>query len=317
MGIFETWSIFYDGKLYTHGTKGIVDCYDAKTGAKLWSYAASDPFNEILWSDNWNIRIDFITAGKIYLRHSEHSPVNPLPRGAPYICLNATTGEVIWRIDGAFRGTDWGGRGFIGDSVLVKCNTYDMQIYAITKGPSATTVTAPDMGVPTGSSVSIKGTVMDISPGTQEYGLKARFPNGVAAVSDESMSDWMKYVYMQFERPTNTVGVEVTISVVDSNGNYREIGTTTTSSDGYYSLPWTPDISGEYKVYASFAGSESYYPSHAETAFNVDEAAPTPAPTSAPLTSTSDAYFVPAVAGIIVAIAVGFAITILVLRKRP
>jgi hypothetical protein len=31
----------------------------------------------------------------------------------------------------------------------------------------------------------------------------------------------------------------------------------------------------------------------------------------------SDTYFVPAVAGIIVAIAAGFAITILMLRKKP
>ena len=59
----------------------------------------------------------------------------------------------------------------------------------------------------------------------------------------------------------------VTISVVDANGNYRPIGTTTSNVYGTYSLTWTPDISGNYTVIANFAGSESYYPSSAATAF--------------------------------------------------
>jgi hypothetical protein len=42
---------------------------------------------------------------------------------------------------------------------------------------------------------------------------------------------------------------------------------------------------------------------------------PTATPTQA-VTSTVDAYFLPAVAALIVAIAIGFAITILVLRKK-
>ena len=86
---------------------------------------------------------------------------------------------------------------------------------------------------------------------------------------------------MQKGRPTNTTGVPVTLSVVDANRNYREIGTTTTT-DGFFSFNWKPDIEGQYTVYASFGGSESYWPSHAVTAFSVDPAAPTPAPTAAP-----------------------------------
>ena len=49
-------------------------------------------------------------------------------------------------------------------------------------------------------------------------------PHGVPAVSDDSMSAWMEYVYMQKPRPTDTIGVPVTISVIDANGNYRQIG---------------------------------------------------------------------------------------------
>ena len=92
----------------------------------------------------------------------------------------------------------------------------------------------------------------------------------------------MEYVYMQKPRPTDTTGVPITLSVVDSNGNYREIGTTTSDADGFFAFNWKPDIDGQYTVYASFGGSESYWPSHAVTAFAVDPAAPTPAPTEQP-----------------------------------
>jgi hypothetical protein len=123
---------------------------------------------------------------------------------------------------------------------------------------------------------------------------------------------------MQKPRPTDVTGVPVTISVVDSNGNYREIGKVTSDSDGSYSLNWKPDIEGKYTVYASFAGSESYWPSHAVTTFAIDSAAPTPAPTQEQIASSAaDTYLLPGIVAIIVAIIIGFAITILMLRRRP
>ncbi len=71
----------------------------------------------------------------------------PLPRGGPYICLNATNGKVIFRIDGAFRETRWGGNGVIGDSIIATMDTYDQRVYAIGKGPSEVTVSAPNVGI--------------------------------------------------------------------------------------------------------------------------------------------------------------------------
>jgi hypothetical protein len=128
----------------------------------------------------------------------------------------------------------------------------------------------------------------------------------------------MEYVYMQKPRPTDATGVPVVISVVDANGNYREIGTVTADSDGFYSLNWTPDIEGKYTVYASFGGSESYWPSHAVTAFAVDSAPATPTPTAQPITPLADMYILPGIAGIIVAIiVVGAVLALLVTRKRP
>ena len=306
------------GKLYTASVGGIAYCFDVKTGELLWKYEAKQKYTDYLFQDTWWLKPLFITDDKIYLGHTEHSPINPRPRGAPFICLNATTGEEIWTADGLFRQTRWGGRGIIGDSVFVTMDTYDQRVYAVGKGPSALTVNAPDVGVPSGSSLMIRGTVTDVSPGTNDIALTMRFPTGVPAVSDESQSEWMLHVYKQFELPMNTVGVSVTIDVMDANGNYRNIGTAISDATGCYNLEWTPDIPGKYTVIASFEGSKSYYPSYAQTAFVVNEAPePTTEPTSQP-ESLSETYFVPAVAGIIVVIVIGFALlTLLLLRKRP
>jgi len=316
LDIFAMYPRFAYGKLYSNGMSGIMYAYDAKTGQLAWNYTYRDPWKETLWSDYWSsLRPRIIADGKIYLGQSEHSVNQPQPRGAPFVCLNATTGEEIWSIPGMFRQTDWGGSAVMGDCIIATMDTYNQMIYAIGKGPSATTVSAPDMGVPLGTSVLIKGTVTDVSPGTDDIVLQKRFPNGVPAVADESMSDWMLYVYKMFERPADAKGVEVTISVLDANGNFRDIGTATTSSmDGFYSFSWTPDIPGEYKVYARFAGSKSYWPSHAESAFTVDEAEPTPTeqpPLSLP---PIELYVVGMGVAIIIAVAIA---ALLIIRKRP
>lgn len=258
----------------------------------------------------------FVTDDYVYFGHLEHSANNPRPRGAPFICLNATSGELVWRANGLFRQSRWGGRAIIGDSIIATQDTYNQQIYGIGKGPSKTTVTTPNIGVPQGTSVIISGTVTDVSPGTEDYGLRARFPNGIPAMSDASQSAWMGYVYKQFVRPADATGVDVMLSVVDANGNYREIGTATTDSSGEYSLQWTPDIEGKYTVIATFAGSGAYYASYDQTAIGVDAAAPTP--TAAPQQSMADLYFVPAIAGLFVlVIIVGVVLALLMLRKRP
>jgi hypothetical protein len=131
------------------------------------------------------------------------------------------------------------------------------------------------------------------------------------------MKDWMGYVYQQKPLPTNFTGVEVVVNVIDNNGNYRVIGTTTSDIYGNYKVVWTPDITGDYIVLASFAGSNGYWPSSAETSFTVDEAAATatPAPTVAP--SMADLYFLPAIIGVIVAVIVVGAVLALLMTKKP
>jgi len=318
LDIYSIGARIYQGKMYTVGMAGQVHCFNVTTGKLMWIYNATDPYTEMLWGNNWPLDLLFTNDGKLYFFHSEHSANQPLPRGAPAVCLDATTGEELWRVDGLFRKTDWGGGPIMGDSVIAMYNTYDQRVYAIGKGPSATTVTVGPKSSVFGSSVVIEGTVTDVSPGTKQTEVALRFANGVAAVSDESVGEWMKYVYVQFPRPMDTVGVEVTLSVLDSNGNYREIGKTTSDSNGFFSYQWTPDITGKYTVYASFTGSKSYYPSNAETAFAVD-AAPEPVNANTDTTNTQvmppfELYFAGATAAIIIAVALA---TVLILRKRP
>jgi len=251
---------------------GVIQAYDFADGSLLWTYNGVDPYNEILWSNYWPINPVFITDGKIYLGHSEHSVVDPKPRGAPFICLDAASGEVLWRVDGLFRQTDWGGSAIIGDSIIATMDTYDQRIYAIGKGPSATTVTASPTVSDLGKSIVLKGRVTDESPGTKSVALTTRFPNGVPAVHDDSMGDWMKYVYKLFDLP-DVKGVTVKFEAVGPDGYYKYLGETTTDMYGNYGFTFKPEAEGQYMVIATFDGSESYWGSTSTTYLAVDPAA--------------------------------------------
>jgi hypothetical protein len=178
-------------------------------------------------------------------------------------------------------------------------------------------VTAPDIGVTTSTPITIRGTVMDVSAGTKQKEQASRFPNGVPAVSDESQAEWMEYVYMQKAKPDSTTGVPVSIDIIDSNGNYRNIGTTTSDSSGMFSFNWTPDISGSYTVIAKFAGSNSYWPTSAETSFYADAPAPTASPIPVTSQPPTEMYFALSTASIIITIIIIGALIMLILRRRP
>ncbi|MCW3984197.1 MAG: carboxypeptidase-like regulatory domain-containing protein [Candidatus Bathyarchaeota archaeon] len=312
----HTWYFAY-GKLYSVGLAGILYAYNLQTGKTDWTYTLKDPYTEPVTGENWWGWISHIAAGKVYIGTLEHSANSPMPRGGPYACVNATDGSEIFRVNGMMRLTRWGGNPVMGDSIIAGYDTYDLQIYAMGKGPSKITVSAPNLGAAQGQSVLISGRVTDISPGTTDPRIAMRFPNGVAAVSDASQGQYMLYVYKQFECPTDATGVPVSLAVIDANGNYREIGTTTSDVTGFYSFSWMPDIPGKYTVIATFAGSKAYYGSYDQAAFVVDEAHATAPPQATPEPSAADLYFVPGIAGVIITIiAVGVAI-ILLQRKRP
>jgi len=293
---------------------GTIICYDIQTGERKWTYNVTDKYAEILWSQNWPTEFHFLADGKIYLSYAEHSP-NLSSRGAPMVCLDAETGEEIWTI--SWFGNWWGGVNVIGDSIMAGLNAgYDNRLYAFGKGPTDTSVAASPKISVNGDSVMVEGMVTDISPGTEEYALTARFPDGVPAVSDESQTEWMQYVYMQYPRPADVTGVEVTLSVLDPNGNVYEVATATTDANGFYSAVFNPEVPGKYTIMASFAGSKSYVGSHATTAINVEAAPdPTPEPTQAPA-SLADQYALPGIGITVAAIAIVGAVIALMLRKR-
>jgi outer membrane protein assembly factor BamB len=266
-------------KLYTGGYGGEFFCYSMRTGDLLWKYNNTFSAHETPWG-NYPIFPAAIADGKVYLYSGEHSPNAPPYKGSSVRCVNATTGEEMWTMlgwgaVGGFADEGWP----VADGSLVYYNCYDMQIYCLGKGPSATTVTASPKVSVHGSSVLIEGTVIDTAAGTKQNEQAARFPNGVPAVSDESMGAWMEYVYMQKPLPTNTTGVEASLDTLDPNGNFVHIGTVTSDASGMFKKAFVPEVPGEYTVIATFAGSASYYSSYAETAIYVQEA---PEPTEAP-----------------------------------
>jgi outer membrane protein assembly factor BamB len=310
-------AIAYGKLILSINWAGIINCYDVKNGSLLWTYEVEDPYaHSEMWQkefagDMWPTQLLFITDGKVYIGSGEHSPENPLPRGAPFICLNVTDGTEIFRVNGLLRQTHWGGPAIIGDSIIISMDTYDMRIYSIGKGPSATTITTSPRVVANGQTIVIDGTVMDISPGTKDSSIALRFPNGVPAVADESMGDWMLYVYKQFPRPTNVEGVWVKLDAINVyTGEVLDIGGTHTDSAGMFTVAWAPPKEGLWTILATFPGSNSYYPSFAETSIAVTGA---PAAPAAPAYTTLDLAIIVAV---IIAIIIGIANLYIILKKK-
>jgi hypothetical protein len=307
------------GKLYSLNYGGLLYCYDLSNGELIWTYgnggAGNSTQSGLQMPGYYPGFIMGIGDGIVYIGATQHTIITPIPKGNFMRAINATTGEELWTISdytGSFTVLPFA----MADGYCTYFNGYDNQIYSLGKGPTTLTVTAPDLSAASGQSVVIRGTVYDVSAGTKQDELAARFANGVPVCSDASMAQWMGYLYQDKPLPTNFTGVEVILSVVDSNGNYRTIGATSTDATGAYSYVWQPDISGEYKVVATFAGTQGYWPSTATTAFNVDPAAATPTPQPTQPSTMSDLYFVPSVIGIILAIIIVGVVIVLVLRKR-
>jgi len=300
------------------GLGGDIWSLDSRTGALNWytntttlqgSSGLETPYN--VWP-LWSFGSSCISNGIAYLAGGhEYNP--PLFHGCQIYAVNVTDGSLVWMsLDTTVTSSA------IAYSKLVTLNAYDNQLYCRGKGPSAIAVEAPSVGVTTSTPITITGTITDVSPGTQQQLVASNFPYGLPCVSDESQSLFMEAVYQQQPMYNNITGVPITISVIDSNNNLRDIGTTTSNAMGDFGLTWTPDISGNYQVIATFKGSNSYYPSSAATFFFAGET-PTQAPVVTPQSNsatTSDLmmYNIGGVIAIIIAIAI---VGLLLLRRKP
>jgi PQQ-like domain len=310
-GIYN--DILYSGD--SSGTGGTVYAYNATTGTLLFSYLSAPMGYDGYWA-NAPASVSAFSANNVYTSSAEHSP-GPNLEAAEYLQdFNALTGQQIWNIT-FFKG----GTLAVADGYLVSLNEFDNQIYAFGMGPTQTTCQTPLGGVIQGNGLTVQGTVMDISAGTKQTTVAARFPNGVPAVNDNDQTSWMEYVYYQNPKPTSASGVDVSITIIDPNGNSNPVGTTHSDANGYYAFQVTPAMTaagpGMYTVLASFAGSHAYWGSQAESSFTIGAAAATQAPTATPASSVADQYFVPAIAGLFVLIIiVAIVLALLMLRKK-
>lgn len=313
----------YNGMLFLdQGYAGVLMAYNLTTGQSIWNYTAPGVGFESPYG-NYPMGISAIAKQNdvIYLTGSEHSPTQPLWRGPNLRCINATDGTEIWKT--LFWGANMGATDpsniALADGILVGLNYFDSEIYAFGKGPSATTVSGPLSGALVNSVVTLTGTVTDQTlTGRRTTNDKFQFSlKGTPAISDADQARWMEYLFMQQSYPANATGVPVHLATIDPNGNYFDIGTVTSDINGNYGIPFTPSVPGTYQILATFAGSNAYGPSTASTYIAVADV-----PTVAQVTTTpqpvsvTETYFIPAIVGLFVFVAIMFVVTILLLRKR-
>jgi hypothetical protein len=281
---------------------------DWNTGKVAWVFEAPTPYQyETPYQGQYSwFSGNIIADGKVYAYNLEHSPSAPLTRGWRLFCINATSGENIWNITGSMA------PGVVADGYLTACNWYDGYMYVFGKGKSATTVTAPDVEIAKGNGVIIRGTVLDESPAQP----------GTPCVSKDSMTTQMEYLFMQhpidgLNHNVTMTGVPVSLTAINENGGYTNIGTVTTSAYyGTYEMAWTPPAEGTYKIIASFAGDDSYGSSAAATAVTVG-----PAPTQItipeqPAPPDYTMLIIGGVIAVIIAVAIVGVALFFALRKR-
>lgn len=287
------------GLIYDLSYAGIY-AIDWDTGKLMWRYDSGYPGYEAAFSSYPFFTNPMIADGKLYVANGEHSPTEPLMRGWNLHCINATTGEGLWNITGG------GTVGAIADGYVTFDSRYDGYMYVFGKGKSSTTVSSTQTAITIGQSIMISGTVLDQSPGQI----------GTPCVSRESMGPWMEYLHMQASIPANVIGVPVSIDAVDPNGNAIHIATVTSDMSGLFKKLWTPEVSGEYTITATFKGDDSYGSSWAETTVGVVNAPQASATSSAtPITMPPyETYTVGSAIAVIIAIAI---VGLLVLKKKP
>ena len=292
----------YDGKLFSYGYGGVLIAYNITTGEKLWDWTSGSVGLETFY-ENVPLVLGCIADGKLYFYSSEHSPSQPLRRDANIWCVDANTGEELWKIQ------CWASNLALADGYIVTVDHFDNQIYCYGKGPSETTVTAPDTGIPLGSSVTIRGTVTDQSAGAKD----------TPAIADEYMEEWMEYLYQQRPMPGDAQGVKVKLYAIDPNNNYEDIGEATSDIWGNYGKKWNPTIEGEYTIIADFEGSKSYGGSSDSTYMTVDPAPSAAGPIEPEPTEPTEAPFITTEIAIIIAVVIIAVIGIVAfwaLRKR-
>jgi outer membrane protein assembly factor BamB len=285
-----------------------VYAIDWDTGKILWHYKDS---NSVPFENPYDATPFFtgvtMADGKIYTYNGEHTQSQPYSRDWKIHCINATTGELIWKMLNPMI------PGAMADGYLTASNPYDGYMYVFGKGQSATTVTAPDVAVPLGTPLTIKGTVLDQSPAQ---------PGTPCVATGPSMETQMEYLHIQMPidglwHNETITGVPVTLTAIGSDGTVIDIGSTTTN--GYYGTfgkTWTPPKQDTYTIIASFAADDSYGSSNAATTVTVGPAPTTPSTPEIPTPVDTTMTIVESAIAIIIAVVIAVAVAVVLLRKR-
>ncbi len=143
--------------------------------------------------------------------------------------------------------------------------------------------------------------------------------SGTPCVSKESITTQMEYLHLQ--HPIDGVlhdqaitGVSVTLTAIDATGGVTDIGTLTTN--GYYGTfakEWTPPNEGTYTITVSFAGDDSYGSSAASTAISVG---PAIEPITIPEQTVPPDYTMTIIGSAIAVIIAVAIVGLLVIRKK-
>lgn len=299
------------GKLYSVGYDGYFRAYDIKTGKLVWEFYFGNSGLETVYGSWPNYSGFNIVDHKIYVTNDEHSPDSILWRGSKLWCLDADNGTLLWSISGMMR------HGAISDGIYTVLNSYDGVIYTFGKGPSATSVYVQQDVVAKGSTVLIKGTVMDQSPAQKN----------TPCVAKESMSAWMEYLHMQRPCPQEVKGVPVEIYATTPKGQTTLLGTVETNpmAGGIFALPWVPSEEGTYTITAVFKGDDSYGDSFSGTVIHVTAAPPAAATPEQVAEKVSEIEipqppdYTPILTGLTIAVAIAIIIGIVnlyAIRKR-
>lgn len=261
-----TWTIYLAetndyNNFYAMFPDGTIAAMSLASGQLVWRSA---PFNSTEYTNN---AVPYVTGmlmvgGNIYAYagYSIGYQINPIPRFAMLVCVNATTGDITYTLNGGVFPVA------AANGYVIGLGIYDGNLYCVGKGQTSTSITAPDVAVPKGTALTIKGTVLDQSPAQP----------GTSAVSDEDMSEWMDYLNMQnatlLNNPPIPQGVPVKLAYRLSDGSWTDIGEVVTNEDGNFGFTWTPSSEGTYQIKASFLGSDSYWSSSETTYLTVGPA---------------------------------------------
>lgn len=291
----------HNGNFYTGSYDGHVYAWNLETGKQVWkSDYYGDEDESIYGTQPFNGRI-VGADGILYVSTNTVYSLMPRTRFHAVVAINETTGKFLWKLPIGAQPRS------IADGYLVATDSENGIQYTIGKGKTATTITAPLDTVAAGTAVLIQGTVNDMSPGK---------PN-TPAVSEEDMSEWMDYLYGQnatlLNNPPKPNGVAVRLSAIGSNGDVIDIGTVTSDSGGMFKKMWTPPTEGEYTVYATFDGSNSYWGSYAQTALGITQA---PSDTSGSQQQITVPDYTMTILGGIIAVIIAVAIVGIVLYQK-